>query len=391
MCTGDLARTFRFAACACDTFWASGELVTDGLTSTGAGQANTESASIGANGRVLTNSSTSVGGSVWAGGVAPQGGSAVSLLGQGSINREVHAGGDLEIGQMGFSVEGAVFVNGNIDVQDDDAGSNNFVVGGAVHVPEGGVVSPAVMPEGGVVRETITVDPPCDCSNPIPVGSIVSSFAPDANNDNAHANLTTTVLDWPPQPVELTCGRYYVDGITGGAVEIDVRGRVGLFVDGDVSVDTLTLTLATADAELDLFVAGAVKVITGSNIGDLRAPASRVRLYVGGSIVDFGSTTTMSANVYAVNATVDESSDFTMFGALFANVITLSGRFQLHYDTSVLGVPGCAPDGGSCTTCNDCSGATPACVGGTCVRCTRNAECCAPLVCNAGLCVQPTQ
>src|SRR5258708_30096339 len=70
-CTGDVEHHFRFAACACASLLASGRLTTDAFDSTSdAGPASAEVASVAANGNVATNANTSVGGSVWAGGLS---------------------------------------------------------------------------------------------------------------------------------------------------------------------------------------------------------------------------------------------------------------------------------------------------------------------------------
>jgi hypothetical protein len=237
----------------------------------------------------------------------------------------------------------------------------------------------------------VSVAPPCDCSAPVDVGSIVKAFA--TTNDDAANHVGRTVLDQPTGPVDLPCGRYYVDGIHGGSVTIEVHGRVALFVDGDLAVDQALVVRLDAGAELDLFVAGNVALMGTVTVGDTSAPA-HVRIYVGAGLTVSANNTSLSANVYAPNATVALATNFTMRGAIFAKALQFSGTFDIEYDTAVLQVPGnsgCQPSGGGCTSCNDCSGATPACIGGTCRACVIDADCCAPLRCTAGRCGLPTQ
>jgi hypothetical protein len=389
LCTGDLAHKFRFAACACASLSVSGQLATDAFDSTGdaGADANALSASIAANESVSTNTHTMLGGSVWAGGLGAGGMPAVALHGDGTVARDVQVGGSLDVGGA-FQVGGDVFASGDITVEDVDGG-NSLSVSGAVHVPDGGVVSSGVVAAGGIVSQAVRVAPPCDCSssNLIDVFAIVA--AGKTNNDNATLGMATNALDNPPSPVQLPCGRYYLDGIQGGAVYLDIQGRVALFVDGQVSVDGgLRITLAP-NAELDLFIAGDVAILDTTMIGNVNAPA-RVRVYVGGSMVTLTGSNNVGANIYAPAATVSLASDFEMWGAFLAGEFIFSGNFTIHYDTSVLGASGCTPPGGRCNTCNDCSGSTPACIGGTCAACRSNADCCAPLVCNGGLCEQPT-
>ena len=173
---------------------------------------------------------------------------------------------------------------------------------------------------------------------------------------------------------------------------IAVSERVALFVDGDIDTeDGFTVTLASG-AELDLFVAGNVTFKGTTVLGDTNAPA-RMRLYSAGAGFTLEADATVGANVYAPNAVVQLASNFAMWGSFFAQSLQFSGSFAIHYDTSVLQIPGCSPPGSSCTTCNDCSGATPACRAGTCTGCLTTADCCAPLECDVstGRCQPPLQ
>jgi hypothetical protein len=388
-CTGDLAAKFRFAVCACGSMTISGQLTTDSIDSTADAQAAGSSASIAANGALTTYTHTMLGGSVWASGASiAQGAPAVVLRGDGTIARDVQSGANLEVGGA-FHVGGNVFANGSVVVDDPDAG-DNLGVSGTLHVPEGGVVSPAVAAIGGVAVQPVSVPPPCDCSSPIQVFTIVS--AAKNNNDDAVIGLAPTALENPPAPLSLPCGRYYVYGITGVSVHLALTGHVVLFVDGDVNVDNTLQVDLSPDAELDLFVAGSVGVgnMNMGTFGNTNAPG-RVRLYVGGQALQLGPSVMVGANIYAPYATVTISSDLTMGGALLASEFTISAVVTIHYDPSVLAATGCTPPGGSCQTCNDCPGATPACVNRTCAACTTNADCCAPLVCSSGRCLQATR
>ena len=385
LCTGDLAHLFRFAACACRSLAVSGKLTTDAFDSSAdAGPAFTNGASIAANGAVATNAHTSVGGSVWAAGQGLAGGTpAVTLKGDGTIAHDVQAGGPVAVDGI-YQVGGDVFADGDVTIQ-----SGSLSVVGSVHQPAGASAT-GVTAGGGIVNGPVQIAPPCDCSNPIDVMSFVAAHK--LTNDDAAAGLDATSLDQPSSTVSLPCGQYYVDGITGGAVALQIAGRVALFVDGDVSVTNgLRIDLAPG-AELDLFVAGNVALQGTTSLGDVNAPA-RVRAYVGGSSVTLSADATVGANVYAPNAVLQLASTFTMWGAVFAGDLQFSGDFTIHYDTSVLQEPGCTPAGTPCKTCDDCSGATPSCKAGTCSACSADADCCAPLVCNqlAGSCHLPIQ
>jgi len=384
VCLGDLANVFRFAACACDALDVSGKLTTDSFDSPGeGGVAGGDLASIAANGEVSTNSTTTIGGSVWSGGTSTQTGQAVTLRGGGTVLHDVQAGGPVEVGGK-YVALGDVWSNGNVTL---DTGAQ-LTVFGTVHVPAGDSTTGV---QGTVVNGPVQVAPPCDCSSPIDVGAVVAAFA--THNDDASIGITSgATLDGT---VALPCGRYYVASIAGANVTLQVNGRVALFVSGDVNVtQSLTVQLAPS-AELDLFVAGNFAVMGSLAVGDANA-AARTRLYVGGATLTLSATATpLAANVYAPNAILQLAADLEMWGAVFAKTMQFSGAFTLHYDTSVLQLAqsgGCAPGGTTCKTCNDCGGATPACISGACAPCATNADCCAPLVCASdGRCVLATQ
>ncbi len=114
---------------------------------------------------------------------------------------------------------------------------------------------------------------------------------------------------------------------------------------------------------------------------------SKVRVYIGGQTFTMSGDAGIGANLYSPNADVEFASSFEMSGAIFAKSLAFSGDFTIHYDESIVGVIGCEPPGGGCTTCNDCGGATPACKAGTCSACVTNSDCCAPLQCTpSGTC-----
>jgi hypothetical protein len=400
LCSGDLANLFRFAACSCSSFDVSGVLTTDALDSTVDAGA-TQVASVAADQELSSNSTTTIGGSVWAGGAGLMGGApAVFLSGTvpGLVAYDIQSGGPVEIAGP-YTVVGDVWANGNVTI---DA-SGSLQVDGTVHLSPGDTAT-GVTASGGVANTPapVAVAPPCDCSSPINIAAIVADYASPTLNTNGSINLATTALDNPAATVTLPCGLYYVDGIHGGSVTLDIAGRVALFVGGDLSVTQGIVVTLAPGAELDLFIAGNVDIqgAPGSvQIGDV-SHAALTRIYVGGSGNDAGggfalsANATLSANIYAPNAVVEISSDFVLRGAIFAQALQFSGNFAIHYDTAVLQVSqtsGCQPPAGSCTTCNDCAGATPACKNGQCVPCVTTSDCCAPLECSAGQCLLPTQ
>jgi hypothetical protein len=383
-CSGDVARLFRFAACACST------LLVSGLLETSSGDAGPgTAASIAANGYVQMNGQATVGGSVWGGGQAVAAGSpAVSLTSPpgatSTIALNVESGGAVTTG-------GTVIVGGNLTASGNvNVSSGTLSVVGTVDIPAGDTAT-GVTSGGGIVHNAVNVTAPCNCSSPLDVAAVVAAHV--SSNDDAAAGLSPTSLDGPTSPVTLPCGLFYVNALSGSApVTIDVTGRAALFVGGNLDTEGgLTITLG-AGAELDLFVAGNVTLKGTTNLNATGA-AANMRMYVGGQSLTLSATATVNANVYAPAADVQVASSFSMSGAFFASSLVFSGSFAITYDTSILQAPGCTPPGTTCTTCNDCAGATPACKGGTCTTCTTTADCCAPLECNpsTGACSLPLQ
>jgi hypothetical protein len=229
---------------------------------------------------------------------------------------------------------------------------------------------------------------PCDCTEQVPIAAYVSAFAKD--NDDAASGLTPQAFGrgTGPQDVTLGCGRYYFDEISpNGALTLRLQGRTAIFVAGDIATNGGLSFVFEPGAELDLFVDGSLVTNGGAAFGNVEAPA-RARVYVAGPQVSVNGDSAIAANLYAPNAGVALNGGHTTRGAIYAQRVDINGALDLEYDEAILGVEGCAAPGGACRTCGDCSGATPACAGGTCAACKTNADCCAPLVCAAdGSCI----
>ena len=369
-CTGDLgATTFLFAVCACQDIGVSGALRTDsvvpGSTTSGSG------GSIGTNGALTTNSSLDVSGSVWSTGTGES--LALHTLQAGGVTGDIHTGNSMQADQ-------SLVVGGNLYVNGDVTGS---VTCGQAFIPSGHTAT-GVSASGGITNQAVSVVPPCDCTDLLDVNSIVSGFS--SSNDDGLASLMPNGLSPAPSTVSLPCGRYYFTGVDApGPLTLSVGGRAAVFVQGDFHAhDTLALSLAPS-AELDLFITGNLLLDKDPTLGDPNAPA-HVRIYVGGDTLTLSGNAKVGANLYAPHANVAFASNFEMAGSLFVGSLLLSGTFTIHYDESILSTSGCAQGGGSCSSCHQCSGATPACIKGACAPCVTDSDCCAPLHCSGGRC-----
>jgi hypothetical protein len=352
-CSGDLAmKTFRFAACSCESIVTNGPMRTRSFDSSKK-QTLATGGSIGSNGDISGNGNADLGGSVWSSG-------RFWLNGDGHVFQELHAG-------AGAGANGAITVDGDY-FGPTEIRSTATVVRGTSHVPA-------------------AVPAPCDCTQQIPIDAIVRAF--ETQNDDAASGLEPTMFARTndDHDVTLACGRYYFTEITpNGRVTFRLRGRTAIFVAGDVTLNGGFQILFEGGSELDLFVGSDLSFNGDAVFGDAEAPA-RVRVYVRGTTVSANGGARFAGNLYAPNATVRFNGDHATRGSVIAKSLGQNGSLDLEYDEAVLRVQGCEPPGGACSSCRDCAGATPACKGGKCAACTSNADCCAPLQCQGGACV----
>ncbi|MBX3245960.1 MAG: hypothetical protein KF901_02120 [Myxococcales bacterium] len=375
-CGGAVVQTtFRYALCTCDGLALSHMLTTDAFDSRrGAWTPGTPGGSVGTNRSFAVAAGARVGGSL----VAEQN---VELgLAPLDVAGSIRCGGEL-FGSGPITVGKDVFAGRGVRV-------SALAATGAAHVPDDAPYEVRDRDEVrlGVVRGPVDVAPPCDCdpAQLLDVAGVVDAYR--EANDNAAAGLADDALaTGDARALTLDCGRYYLDRIGGGSVELVVRGRVALFVGGDVALDRTFEVSLERGGELDLFIAG--NVVSGGawTLGDPTSPA-RLRLYVGGAgTIDLTSGGELAANVYAPRAELVTPAALEVFGSVFARRVVASGPLALHYDEAVLDVGADCPAPDRCATCRDCG--NQACVDGACGLCRSDGDCCAPLVCAAGRCI----
>jgi hypothetical protein len=204
------------------------------------------------------------------------------------------------------------------------------------------------------------------------VSNIVANFK--TNNDNALIGLNPAVLSGPTGTtrLDLPCGYYYLDSIQSSVpVTIVAHGNTALFIGGDIAPSSGLVITLDPTAQLDLLVGG---TIVGSSTN-----------------LTFSSGANVASNLYAANALVDWSADTAVYGSVFAGNFNGSSAVTIHYDSAVLNVGGssCGPPPSTCMTCGECG--NQACVNNGCGACTNSSQCCAPLICQAGKCVQSIQ
>jgi hypothetical protein len=375
-CSGDIAtKAFRFALCSCtDLSWSS-ILSTDSFNSTTG--TSGENASIGLNLGAYGTGKHTVGGSFWIGA------NSLKLNGSGRIAKDLHVGGGIN-STAPHSIDG--------DVYSDAAIGSYVTVGGKVHVPAGTTLK-SVTAKLGVVNEAVAIAEPCDCKTPALDSAGVVSFL-EKTNDNALSSISATELTefHNPKTLELPCGRYYFDKVSGSAtLTFKLKGRTVIAIGRELAMSGAFNFEFEPGAELDLFVGGDVKFSGSAAFGDLKKPA-RIRMYVAGKQVGFTGGMRLGGNIYAPHATMTASGNIEISGALFANDFGFTGETRIHYDEAILEVPGCGVPTDTTTTCgdcNDCGGALPSCKKGVCSACESDGDCCPPLVCNQGACGVP--
>jgi hypothetical protein len=440
-CAGTVAElTFTHALCTCEDTSVQGVLATDSFNSNVASyQPGTYGAPVGVDRNFLTDGVPDVGGSL-----AVDGANGVLLAGAAIVHGDFEVQGDLTLAGVS-SVSRDLWVGGNLTT------AGVVDVGRNLDEGTGSLTLGIVDVGGTTTHAPFTLQEPCGCqpSEILDVGAIVAQGK--TQNDNASIGLSPDAFDLVVGILDqdLPCGRFYLNQIAGaGALTFHVSGRTALFVGGDIaSAGILNFDVGPA-GELDVFVAGNLVPTGVTSFGSITRPAA-VRVYVAGSsTVALTGAGDFVGNIYAPKANVVFTGFSDIFGSVFANNFEAPGAVFIHYDSAVLQAgqecptPPTGDDGGasseddagasapedagsapppaedagtspppvadagtsptpvdagsaavpdagqSCgSACGTCSG-TSACVNGHCTTCTNDNDCCSPLVCQEGYCVQ---
>jgi hypothetical protein len=332
VCAGKVAdQAFRFALCTCRELTWIGSLTTDSFNSTT--RLKGANGSVGVDGYVVAAQTYRIGGTFWIAG-APAGTQGLRGVAAGAndVAKDLRVGGGIA-GQGPQTVHGDVFSGGDITWL-------GLSVDGAIHVSPGSTVIGATAAKG-IVHEPVTVPKPCDCAAPaLDSALVVQAFT--QNNDDAANGLSPTTLSSfvGPKTLDLPCGRYHFDQISGRDLTLHLRGRVAISVAGDVAVTGVFNVELEPGAELDLFVRGDVKFSGATAFGNAAEPA-KVRLYTAGATVVLPAGIAIGANIYAPAALVSSGGAIEMSGALFADRFSFAGSVTVHYDEAIVGGRGC--------------------------------------------------
>ncbi|MCC6994405.1 MAG: hypothetical protein IT370_07235 [Deltaproteobacteria bacterium] len=321
------AASHRHALCSCAALTISATLQTRSFDSTGLTTGDQQTAALGVNQALRVNASLDVGGALV---VADAAG--ISASAELETTESLRSGGPLTASASEVQVGGDAFVAGDV--------AGQVKVTGVLHVPTAATVAAGVT-SASVLREPVSVAAPCDCSagagiDPVRVAAAASAAS---GNDNASIGLDAGALvRSDEEQLELPCGRFHLTSIDlEREVELRVHGRTVLVVSGDVMLREKLDVVLDAGAELDLVVAGTLRLSGGAHLGSLAAPA-RVRIWLGGTgTVVLDDHPTIGAVLHAPRATISAPAGFELHGSVLAGALSFGAGATVRYDRSILG------------------------------------------------------
>jgi hypothetical protein len=326
VCSGVLAQqAFANALCACEGLALSAPLRVDGFRgSQGPYTTGEKAGALGVNGELTSDNVVDVGGAVRASGLIRMG---FSL----AVGDGLHGGGAL-LGNGTFTVAKDAQVRGNVGV-------GSLTVGGRLTVPEGSTLTGAIQ-AAEVVRQPVAVPVPCGCaaSGPLDIPALVARHAQE--NHNADIGLSPSELDGftGSRRLELPCGRFYLDRISGqGGLTLVAQGRTALFVGDGVSLgEQLQVEVQGAGAELDLFIAGNVSVTGPLRLGG-GTKLPRMRVYIAGpGTLTVEVDSALTGHLYAPQVLLRLSGNADVFGSVLVRRVEASSTALIHQDLDVL-------------------------------------------------------
>jgi hypothetical protein len=337
-CTGALSARFgRYALCSCDDLELSGHFGVGGPGGPpkdpgrgGPGPAAPAPldfvSAVGTDGSLRVAGLTEVAGSL-----TTAGSGGATFVRGGHIQGNLRGGGNFTtMTTMG------VWVSGEMSSEGDVSGLFK-VVGGPLRVPAAAVVAPEVQ-SMGVARQPVSVPGPCGCGATPAIdlaGAIAVRRKYNANPAPSFESSLADVTD--AETLDFSCGEYFLTEIRTSEtapLELRVKGRVAIFVAGDVHLGNRFNVTLEEDAELDLIVGGSF-FMTGLVFGAPSTPA-RARLWVRGVTVSLSGPVQFGAAVYAPSAVFSADATLTLSGSLYVGSLVVSGDVRIAYDPNIL-------------------------------------------------------
>jgi hypothetical protein len=315
-CAAAAAAPFhRFALCSCSPLSIDRNITSTVFDSTGAATNHT-GAAFGCDGDFHETQPVQLEGAFYSSGIA--------TFDSGLTTTEtLRAGGGIGATQTA-SVTGDGYSGGDV--------SGSLIIGGTLHVTAAANVATSVQ-AGAIVREAVSIAPPCDCSGAAAIDVAGTINAAAQKNDNGGIGLATGALSGS---VTLPAGTFYVASISGNDdLILTVNGPAALAVAGDVTLAKALIVQLGVGAELDVFIAGTLTTQSNRVVGSTTAPA-RVRIWTLSSSLQLGGTPVVGAVVTAPMATVSTPNGFELYGSLLAQSLAVGNDLVLHYDRAIL-------------------------------------------------------
>jgi hypothetical protein len=204
-------------------------------------------------------------------------------------------------------------------------------VDGAIYVS--GMYSTMAAPRAtSGVKQNAEPQCSCDATHFLDTTALIAMRAGD--NDNALAQLATTRLNGfsSGATLSLDCGRYYFTRVAGsGLLQIEARGRVAIFIAGDLSLDDgFTLTLANG-ATAEIYVGGNVRVVGKLQLST-STDGNRVLFVAGGDgTIDLSSDSVIDGSIYAPREELVTRGTLELHGSLFVRRANFQRATEVHY------------------------------------------------------------
>ena len=187
-----------------------------------------------------------------------------------------------------------------------------------------------------------------------------SNFSVSGSTDPSKEEFTNEIPDTPVLP---NLGTYVASGsnervITAGSyhysslkinnqAELRVEGPMTLVLDSLETSPGSVLTLDATNGPIELFVTGPVLLDNNSDVFSTADSARDVLIYFTSEEDDIvlDSNASFVGAIFAPYTSVKVSSNWEIFGALGAKAIAMDSNSQLHFDESLLRLPGEKPIG----------------------------------------------
>jgi hypothetical protein len=149
--------------------------------------------------------------------------------------------------------------------------------------------------------------------------------------------------------VVISPGSYHYSALeTGNQAKLRLKGPMTLVVDSLTTAAGSEMILDSTDGPIQLFCTGPVKLDSNSDVTSTAASARDVLVYFTSETktdVVLDANASFVGAIFAPYADVKVGSNWEIYGALGAKSIAMASNSQLHFDESLLRLPGERPIG----------------------------------------------